>query len=323
MVVSVAGAGATLRASSQPSRPAVISFASGVHLLRGNFVLGIPPDGNTILLQGSEGLVVVDTGRHLEHTQRILDFAKAAKLPVKAVVNTHWHLDHVGGNLLLRREFPQLRVLATSAIEQAMTGFLAEYRRSLEKALEKAARESEAGKAARAELALIDAGKALFPDEPVVAAGRRSLAGREIDIAIESHAVTASDLWLLDRASRTLVAGDLVTLPAPFFDTACPMRWKESLARLAAADFERLVPGHGPPLSAKQFATYRAAFDGLLACAASPRPKQECQDEWLRSAGDLVPAAEHKLANVLLDYYLDHHLRDPARTAKLCAAAGG
>jgi hypothetical protein len=39
----------------------------------------------------------------------------------------------------------------------------------------------------------------------------------------------------------TLVAGDLVTLPVPFLDTAKPLVWKEALARLSKVKFERLV----------------------------------------------------------------------------------
>jgi glyoxylase-like metal-dependent hydrolase (beta-lactamase superfamily II) len=46
----------------------------------------------------------VDTGRHAG-VQAIADFAANAKKP-EAIVNTHWHLDHVGGNAVLRDRFP-------------------------------------------------------------------------------------------------------------------------------------------------------------------------------------------------------------------------
>jgi glyoxylase-like metal-dependent hydrolase (beta-lactamase superfamily II) len=83
-----------------------IAVAPGIDLLRGRFVLTEQPDGNTTILRAPQGLVVVDTGRHAAHTQRIVDFAAAAGQPVTAVVNTHWHLDHVGGDVMLRRLFP-------------------------------------------------------------------------------------------------------------------------------------------------------------------------------------------------------------------------
>ena len=62
----------------------------------------------------------MDTGRHAEHTQRILDYAKTAGLPIKPVVNSHWHLDHVGGNPRVRAAYPAVQVYASAAIEEAM-----------------------------------------------------------------------------------------------------------------------------------------------------------------------------------------------------------
>ena len=49
-------------------------LAPGVDLLPGRFVKGTQPDGNTVILRGRTGLVVVDTGRHPEHTQGVIDF---------------------------------------------------------------------------------------------------------------------------------------------------------------------------------------------------------------------------------------------------------
>jgi glyoxylase-like metal-dependent hydrolase (beta-lactamase superfamily II)/tetratricopeptide (TPR) repeat protein len=302
------------------ARGEAIEVAPGVHVLRGRFVLTEQPDGNTTILRAPEGLVVVDTGRHAAHTQRIVDFASAAGQPVAAVVNTHWHLDHIGGDVMLRRFFPGLKVYASTAIVGARTGFLARYHQQLEDALAKAAGDPEKEKPLRAELALIDAGPALVPDQPVTRSGPVTIAGRKLELGLQPPAVTAADVWVFDPATKVLVSGDLVTLPAPLFDTACPAGWKDALDALADVPFERLVPGHGPVLTRDQFETYRRAFGNLLACAASPKSKGECIDGWLADAGALVPAEEQKMARALLDYYLDTSLRppDPARTADLC-----
>jgi hypothetical protein len=111
------------------------SLAPGIDLIPGEFTLGRQPDGNTIVVRSGDGLVVFDTGRHREHTQSIIDFARREGLPVKVIINSHWHLDHVGGNPMLRKEYPDVRVYASGAIEAALHGFLAEYRASLEKQL--------------------------------------------------------------------------------------------------------------------------------------------------------------------------------------------
>jgi glyoxylase-like metal-dependent hydrolase (beta-lactamase superfamily II) len=296
----------------------VIDVAPGVHLLRGRFVPNEQPDGNTIILDAPQGLVVVDTGRHVEHAQRIVDFATAAKKPVVAIVNSHWHLDHVGGNVVLRRAFPGVRVYASNAIDGAMTGFLAKYRTYLEGAAAKAG-DPDKEKVLRAEIALIDARPALTPSERVTTKGPRTIAGLPLELGLEGPAVTTGDVWVFERATKTLMSGDLVTLPAPLFDTACPSGWKDALGHLDAVPFERLVPGHGPVLTHAQFATYRHAFDALLACAASARTKAECVEGWVADTGDLMPAADQAFARSLVNYYVDDLLRaDPARTSDLC-----
>ena len=123
-------------------------------------------------------------------------------------------------------------------------------------------------------------------------------------------------------AARGLVpvrGGDLVTLPVPFLDTACPSGWSAALGRLLAVDFERAIPGHGPVMTRTQLEAYRLAFDGLLACAATTRPVGECADAWIAGLGDLLPAAEHAFTRQLLDYYVGPLLRgDPGPIAARC-----
>ena len=173
----------------------------------------------------------------------------------------------------------------------------------------------------RAELALIDAGPKLYPDERITETSTRTIAGRQFRVGLESHAVTAGEVWLFDPASRVLASGDLVTLPAPLFDTACAERWKSAIDRLGGIDFKVLVPGHGATMGRADLATYRRAFDRLLECATSKSPKQACVDGWMHDAAALIPADDEKLARSLLDYYIDGNLRgDAAQKTKLCGA---
>ena len=269
---------------------ALSAIAAEPHVIRGKFVPGTQPDGNSVIFATSDGLVVVDTGRHRAHTQQILDYAGARK--VAAVINTHWHLDHIGGNTM----FPEAKVYASGALEGALGSFLANYAKQLEDIIAKTSGEEQ--ERYRTELALIRNGKALLPDEVIT--GTKRIASLEIHL--EKDAVTAGDLWIFDHRSGALVAGDLVTLPAPFLDTACPAKWKSSLDTLAAVKFKRLVPGHGPVMNREQFERYRTAFANFLACETG------CEDRWLRDVGDLVPESEHAFARQLLGYY--HGLRN-------------
>lgn len=295
-------------------------LAAGVEFVPGRFVPGEQPDGNTLVFDGAGGLIVFDTGRHAAHTQAIIDYAKARTLPVVAVFNSHWHLDHVGGNAMLRKTFPGVRIHASDAIEGAMHGFLANYRAQIVDILAKPGGAAAQQAALRDELALIDAGPVLYPDEHIVKGATQAIAGRRVQVGLETRAVTAGDVWLFDPATRVLAAGDLVTLPAPLFDTACPARWKGALAHLDRIDFATLVPGHGAPMTRAQFTTWRKAFDRLLACAAGKAGKDACIDGWLHDAKSLVPESDEKLARGLLGYYLDGILGDPSKTRPLCDA---
>jgi glyoxylase-like metal-dependent hydrolase (beta-lactamase superfamily II) len=262
--------------------------------------------------------VVVDTGRHPEHTQAVLEFASAARVPIVAVVNTHWHLDHVGGNLLVRSAYPAVRVYASGAIDEALTGFLADYRKQLQSMIDKTP-DSEAQKPFRSEIALVDAGPKLAPDLKLAATRDETLGGRKLRIGFVPRAVTAGDLFVFDPRTRVLAAGDLVTLPAPFLDTACPSGWQKALGELAAVDFQTLVPGHGAPMSRQDFVAYRTAFDGLLACAASDEKSGECASGWTASAAALLKDDDPKFVNALLSYYVDLLRKDGARLSGFCA----
>jgi len=290
-------------------------------LLPGRFVQGEQPDGNSVLLRAPAGLIVFDTGRHDGQAQAILAAARAAHAPIAAIVNSHWHLDHVSGNAPLRAAYPDAPVYASDAIDGALHGFLADYRAQLVEAMGQAPAGDAQVPAWRAEIARIDGGDRLRPTRPVRAAGVQTLAGRALQLGLERDAVSGGDVWLYDPAARLLLAGDLVTLPAPLLDTACAQGWSAALARLDALPFATLVPGHGAPLTHAQFATWRGAYDHLLACAASDAPAAACRDGWLADAGALVPESDRSLATGLLEYYVGQVLRAPEpRRSQSCTA---
>jgi glyoxylase-like metal-dependent hydrolase (beta-lactamase superfamily II) len=296
-------------------------IAPGVHLVRGGFEPGRQPDGNSVVFVAPEGLVVVDTGRHVAHTTKVLDLCATLGGAPRAVINTHWHLDHVGGNRLIRERFPQARVHASAAIHGALEGFLANYARQLEQMVA-SARDPDARQGFETELGLIRAGSRLAPDEVIASSGTQTIAGRSFEVHLEKHAVTAGDVWLLDTASGVLVAGDLVTLPAPFLDTACPRGWEAALGRLAASEFRMLVPGHGPPMTPQDLESYRAAFGGLLECAASERVADDCIDGWFRDGGSLLATEDTPFARSLVRYYVEGVLRgDPAAIEARCSGS--
>jgi glyoxylase-like metal-dependent hydrolase (beta-lactamase superfamily II) len=298
------------------------SVAPGVGVLLGSFVEGTQPDGNTVIFTAPDGLVVMDTGRHAEHTQQILDFAQRVQQPIKAVINSHWHLDHIGGISRIRDAYPQVRIYASGAIEGALSGFLADYRRDLEGALQRMPGDPQAA-GWRDELAIIAAAPRSIPDERITRSGVQLIAGRKLDLHLETAAATAGDIWVLDSPSHVLAAGDLVTLPVPFLDTACPRGWQSALNNISHAQFKTLIPGHGPPMPRERFENYRHAFGNLLSCAADhTRANGDCVDGWISDAGTLIAEADQSRARKMMDYYMVNSLRGkPERIEKLCASS--
>jgi glyoxylase-like metal-dependent hydrolase (beta-lactamase superfamily II) len=304
---------------------AVSLIAPGTYLVEGNAAPNRLPDGNSVVIVAPQGLIVFDTGRHKEHAQKLLDFAREQGRPIAAIINSHWHLDHVGGNPWLRTAFPDIRVYASSAIDAARKGFLADYRAQLVTELAPSAKNPEVQESMRAQMradiALIDEGAALGPSDAIAKTAPLTIAGRDLQLHLESHAVTAGDVWVFDPETKVLLAGDLVTLPAPLFESACPARWRASLAHLEKAPFDWLVPGHGAPIRKPQLTAYRKAFSNLLDCAASNAGKNVCIDGWISDAAPVLnDSKDVSYARTLIGYYVDNYLRHPTeRIRNFCS----
>jgi glyoxylase-like metal-dependent hydrolase (beta-lactamase superfamily II) len=290
-----------------------------IKIIPGYFGEARAPDGNTVIFEGKDGLAVVDTGRHLDHQERILAYARERGKPVTAIVNTHWHLDHSGGNAEIRAVYPNARLHASNAVSGALEGFLA---RSLERARARLAdpKLSESEKAeVRLGIAAMEDRRNLLPDVPVTGPAELDVGGRRLQLHLAGPAATEGDVWIFDPATRTAVAGDLVVVPAPFFDTGCARGWKKALADIEKTPFTTLIPGHGQAMSRAQFASYRNAFDRLADCAEGSAPKEICIDGWLADAAEFLPAdQDRKDARALLDYYFAEILRSPQKKAEFC-----
>ena len=308
LLALVQGAPAQPAAPPAPTPPRAREIAPQTFLLEGAMLPDRGPDGNTVVLVAPQGLVAVDTGRHPWHSDGILAFAKEQRRAVTAIVNTHWHLDHASGNGRVKAAHPGARVYTTAAVNQAIApgGFLA---RNLA-----AARESLADAnmpAVRREerdlfIATMGAADALRPDVAVDRTGPLSIAGRPLAVHVTDHAVTAADIWLYDTRSQVAVLGDLVTLPAPFFETACPARWQEALDEVWATPFRLAVPGHGAPMTRGQFDAYRRAFRAFRGCVGSETAAIACADGWTRDVGRfLATDADRREAAGYAGYYVD------------------
>jgi glyoxylase-like metal-dependent hydrolase (beta-lactamase superfamily II) len=290
----------------------------GWHFVRGSFEPGRGPDGNSVFLDAPEGLILVDTGRHPGHQEKLLAYAHARGKPVAAIVNTHWHLDHSGGNAEIRAAFPNAEVHAGTAVDGALAGFFPNSRKAAEEFLASGKASPELAAEIKRDFAAMDDVGSLKATRPVTRSGEVRVAGRRLQLNLAPFAATEGDVWIYDPDEKLLIAGDLVVGPVPFFDTGCPEGWRKALAELESRPFETLIPGHGAPMTKPQFLRWRTAFGNLLDCAATDREKAECVAAWKRDAAAFIPADDRRI-DEMVAYYLDSRLRaPPAERGKYC-----
>ena len=277
--------------------------APGVELIRGAMLAERGPDGNTVIFDAPEGLVVVDTGRHAWHSDAILALAKSRNRRIAAIVNTHWHLDHSSGNGRVKTVHPDAKVHATDAVDGVLaeSGFLARNLASSKGMLDDPKLSDTRKEEVRIFMATMAEREILRPDVVVTASGERPIAGRTLDFRVTDGAVTDADIWLYDRASGVAVLGDLVTFPAPFFETACPTDWRRSLDAVWDTPFRIAIPGHGEPMNRGQFDAYRGAFNRFMNCVEGAAAAGQCATTWVDGI-DRFLGGNEKARQEAIDY---------------------
>ena len=285
------GAVTTTPLPAPPNAPPPLAVGPDTFLIRDASQAERGPDGNTTIVRTPLGLLVVDTGRHTWHSDAILAFARAQNRPIAAIVNTHWHLDHSSGNIRLKAAYPRARVYTTNAIDRALAegGFLARDAANIAGYLSSPDLSPVRRDEVRIFADTMAHSDALRPDVVLDRSRTMAIAGRQFDVHVTDHAVTDADVWLYDRRTHVAIIGDLVTLYAPFFETACPREWSQALDEVWATPFTLAIPGHGPAMTRVQFNTYRAAFNAFMDCVRSNVEPVRCGGVWADGIAPLAP----------------------------------
>ena len=287
------------------------------HLIPGAVPLDKGPDGNTIVLDAPDGLVVVDTGRHPEHAQAILNYAKERGRPIAAIVNSHWHLDHTTGNWDIRQAYPEVEVYASDALEGALATYLKNGRANADKLLA----DPKTPAAQKAQIlrgrAVIDHPERIRPDHVVSGSGATRIAGRALDVHLARFAASEGDVWLYDPKTGLAIVGDLVVDIVPFMDTACADGWRKALDEIERTPFTTLIPGHGPMMTRADFVTWKNAFAAFVDCGRSDAPKEQCVAGWEKGAAQFIDEAHREYVREAADYYLTTRLRSSPEEQQL------
>jgi glyoxylase-like metal-dependent hydrolase (beta-lactamase superfamily II) len=220
--------------------------------------------GNTVAVIGDDGVLVVDSGHFPEATRRIIaEIRRLTPKPVRWVVNTHWHSDHIHGNRLFQEAFPGMAIISSEATrlkfgsplvqdELAQMNHQADQVRELLSKGKKPLSEKQRKYYADALHELEIFGPDLQSSAPVAAnltfADHLTvhLGGRDAQVLFLGRGNTAGDtlVWLPD--AKVLMTGDLVVYPAPYAFGSFFSEWGPTLRKAIALGATTIVPGHGP-----------------------------------------------------------------------------
>ena len=235
---AAAGPVSTAPASTNPAPTveplAVSEVAPGVFVHEAPFGLISPANRGDIanlgFIVGDEAVAVIDTGGSRAVGEALLAAVRArTDKPVRYVVNTHVHPDHLAGNVAFAGD--GVRFVGHHKLARAL-----------------AARAPFYAEQAERQLAPADAAGTAFvaPDLPVTDTLRLDLGGRELVLEAHPTAHTDADLSVLDTATGTWFLGDLLFAGhLPTIDGSL-VGWLAEMQRLAGRDVARVVPGHGP-----------------------------------------------------------------------------
>jgi cyclase len=118
----------TAGASAQPAvAPATAAPAPEVKQLSPDTYVLIGQSGNVVIVPTPEGALIVDDERARDVPEILAAVHQLTPGPVRYAINTHWHLDHSGGNEALARTgtviVAQRNVRERRAVEQYMPAY--------------------------------------------------------------------------------------------------------------------------------------------------------------------------------------------------------
>jgi glyoxylase-like metal-dependent hydrolase (beta-lactamase superfamily II) len=232
-------------------------------------------DGNAAVVDLGDGLMVVDTFATPSRARALIaEMAKLTPKPVRWVVNTHFHGDHVQGNQAFEEAFPgKVAVIAHASareeIERRAAPALAEEIRTLPDALARTEDLLKSGKGEdgrpldaamkeryrrgieRRRAYLEEAARIRFVLPAVTYEEKLDLHGgnRRVRL-IHARAHTRGDTLVYLPAEKVLIAGDVVDA-LPYTGHGYPTEWMRTLKTLAGLEIETIIPGHGGVMKGK------------------------------------------------------------------------
>jgi len=279
--------------------------AEGVYVARRTEPAGLMVDANSMIVVNERDVVVVDANVGPGSAKEVLaQLRKLTDKPVRYVINTHWHDDHVLGNQVYRDAFPGVEFIGHRVMGEYLPTQGLKNRQNmlsgapsgvamLKSLLEKSqgmdgkplAPETRASY--ESDVMLVERYLAETPSVEIVTPTitfderftlRRG--ERTIEVIHLGRGHTAGDIVVHLPKENIVAAGDLVVWPVPLIGgpQSYVREWSATLEKMLALKPAVIVPGHGPTMRddryAREMISLLVAVDEQ-ACAAKARGESE------------------------------------------------
>jgi glyoxylase-like metal-dependent hydrolase (beta-lactamase superfamily II) len=220
---------------------------------------------NAAIFVRSKDVVVVDAHSKPSAAASLIAQIKreVTTKPVRYIINTHFHWDHIQGNHAYRMAESQIDFIATATTKKLMQDLsLSRLKESLDlvpkqidvlrlrsshstSAPEKAfcAGQIHQLEAYAAELKdfKLELPTITFDDSYLLADP-----AFDLHLGFHGHAHTAGDVFVHAPQARTLATGDASHCWLPFMHDCFPHQWPHTIDQVSQMDFKYLIGGHGP-----------------------------------------------------------------------------
>jgi glyoxylase-like metal-dependent hydrolase (beta-lactamase superfamily II) len=286
-------------------------------------------NSNAAVILTEDGVIVVDSHSKPSAAQSLFHSIQGlTKLPIRKLINTHFHWDHWQGNGVYATAFPSLDIIASERtrknlttpnvgvggvqfIEQQIAALPAEIAQIKQDILQASSAEQKTrleGNLLQAE-AFLEELKTLAPALPtrtIESSVTLQEPGREIRLLLLGRAHTDGDVFIYLPKEKVIVTGDAVVDWMPFLGDGYPEEWIETLNALEQIDFTHMILGHGDVTTKDHITFFRGYLTDLIAAVKQAVADGASLAEMQRDVAEhLAPQYERGMSKYPLGQYRD------------------
>jgi len=238
---------------------------------------------NAAVIINEDDVIVVDTHSKPSAARALIrGIARITKKPVRYVVNSHFHWDHMQGNEAYPSAFPRgVEIVASTQTRnniqklgiprvkdqmQALPGAIEKLKADLQAANDPAPKKALAAELAQAEAYLKEL-KTMQLVLPTVTFDKSLVIHRkerDIYLLYLGRGHTDGDVVVYIPKDKVVATGDLLHGWMPYMGDSFPREWVETLKEVEKLDFTKIIGGHGEVGDRGRAVTFRSYLADLI-----------------------------------------------------------